>query len=83
MLLFFIRKTKKGQKEFKIKVKFSSLPEEEKKKLLFEVFDLALASKKKPKSKRQHFKGRPMYFLTQDMVRRIFSAVPAPPLANK
>jgi len=83
MLLFFIRKTKEHPKEFKIKVKFSSLPEEEKKKLLFEVFDLALSSKRKTKSKGQHLKGRPMFFLTEDMVRQLFSADPISPLANK
>jgi len=70
-------------KEFKIKVKFSSLPEEEKKKLLFEVFDLALSNIRKTKSKRQHFKGRPMYFLTEDMICRIFSTDPVSPFANK
>jgi len=74
---------KKRPKEFKIKVKFSSLPEDEKKRLLFEVFDLALSNIRKTKSKRQHLKGRPMYFLTEDMVRWIFSTDPVSPLANK
>jgi len=73
----------KNSKEFKIKVKFSSLPEEEKKKLLFEVFDLALSNIRKKELKRQRFKGRPMYFLTEDVVRRIFSADPISPFANK
>ena len=73
----------KTSEEFKIKVKFSSLPEEEKKKLLFEVFDLALSNIRKTKSKKQRFKGRPMYFLTEDMIRRIFSTDPVSPFANK
>jgi len=63
----------KTSEEFKIKVKFSSLPEEEKKKLLFEVFDLALSNIRKTKSKRQRFKGRPIYFL----------AAPVSPFVNK
>jgi len=64
-------------------VKFSSLPEEEKRKLLFQVFDILLSEKKKTKPKGQHLKGRPMFFLTQDMVRQLFSAAPISPLANK
>jgi len=44
MLFFYLRKTKKDPKQFKIKVKFTPLPKEEIKKLLFEVFDMALSN---------------------------------------
>ena len=35
-----------NKKKFKVSVKFSSLPEEKKKKIMFEVFDILLIKKK-------------------------------------
>ena len=73
MLIFFLRQTEKDSKPFKIKVKFSDvLSEQEKKKLLFEVFDLALADRKKTESKKQRFKGQRMHFLTTDTFNNLF-----------
>jgi len=39
----FMNKRKLKKKEFKITIKSSSLPEEEKRKLLFECFDILLS----------------------------------------
>ena len=36
-----------NKKKFKVSVKFSSLPEEKKKKIMFEVFDILLIKKNK------------------------------------
>ena len=36
-----------NKKKFKVSVKFSSIPEENKKKIIFEVFDILLIKKKK------------------------------------
>ena len=72
-MLLFYRKSKKDPKQFKIKMKFSTLPEEGKERLLFQVFDLLLSNKKKIKPKKnQNSKRYPMHFLTKDIVGRLF-----------
>jgi len=44
------KKTKKG--EFKISVRYSSMPEEEKRKLLWQCFDIFLSNRAKKKQNR-------------------------------
>jgi len=64
---------KKNSKKLRIKVKFSDKAEEEKEKLLFQVFDLLLSTNKKTKSKNLHFTNYPIQSLTKDKLGRVFS----------
>lgn len=71
MFLFYLQKVKKDSKQFKIKAKFLPLPEEERRKLLFEIFDIVFSNKprKKPqKAKRKEPKSDPkmLNYLTID-----------------
>lgn len=49
MLLFYLQENKRNLKQFKIKTKLSALPEEEKRKLLFEIFDIVFSNKQRRK----------------------------------
>ena len=71
MLLFYLRKNKRNLKHFKIKTEFLSLPEEERKRLLFEIFDIVFSNKqrRKPqKVERKRPKSNPkmLHYLTVD-----------------
>lgn len=71
MLLFYLQKNKKEFKQFKIKVKHSLLSKEERKKLLFKIFDILLANKQEESSQQTKKKcpkrgAPPLQYLTID-----------------
>lgn len=51
MLLFYLRKNKKDPKRFKMKVKLSPKLEQERRRLLFECFDILVSGKQKNESR--------------------------------
>ena len=66
MLLFYALKKNKRSKEFQIKTKFAPISEEDRERLLFEVFDTIFSQKKPEKNKENKIKSKPevMHYLT-------------------
>lgn len=65
-------KMNKNPKQFKIKAKFSSLSEEEKRKLLFKVFDILLLKHREEKKKKTNGNTNTLSYLTFDNVSWLF-----------